>query len=132
MPSSRVEDIINYFQRTDLNLKNIEIIRAFENEFELFRKTESFESKWHHLERMHIIGQQSIGLHFSVHFMMLRQATDDKNSREFIGQVFRLFLILPGHIFGRLPIGNIGSTRVNAFQAMAIPEDLKKILNSEH
>lgn len=84
------------------------------------------EKRWQHLERLHIIGQQFLFKHFQVHLLMLRQACVDKNLDEILGQLLRLSLVFPGHLFGKLPIGNIGSSRVSAFKRMSIPEDLKK------
>lgn len=86
----------------------------------------SFE-KWRQLERLHILGQLLIWYHYHIHFLMLELAFQERKMFELLGQIFRIILILPGHLLGQLPIGNIGTTRVSAFEKMAIPEDLKPI-----
>ncbi len=83
------------------------------------------EMKWYHLERLHVLSQASFKKHIFIHITMLGEAYKDKNIREFLGQLIRLFLVIPWHIFHRLPIGNIGTTRVSAFTPMEIPEDLR-------
>ncbi len=109
--------------------KKSEIIKIFQNEFELFKKSHSIEDKWSRLERMHILGQMYFVLHFQVHLLMLILAIKQINLKEALGQVLRLALVTPGHIFQRLPKGNVGTTRVSAFAPMAVPEDLKSLLN---
>lgn len=81
--------------------------------------------KWSHLERLHVLSQSSFKKHIFIHITMIDEAYNDKNIREFLGQLIRLFLVTPWHIFHRLPIGNIGTTRVSAFTPMEIPEDLR-------
>lgn len=98
----------------------------YEKELQLFLAEDKSQERWQHLERLHIIGQQFLFKHFQVHLLMFRQACIDKNLGEILGQLLRLSLVFPGHLFGKLPIGNIGSSRVSAFKIMAIPEDLKK------
>lgn len=96
----------------------------FEIELALYYKSNR-EEKWLRLERLHVIGQQFLSKHFLVHFLMLKLAVLDTNWREILGQLFRLILVLPGHFFNRLPLGNIGSSRVSPFKKMSIPDDLK-------
>lgn len=96
----------------------------FENELAHYYKSNK-EEKWLRLERLHVIGQQFLSKHFFVHFLMLKVAVVDTNWREILGQLFRLILVLPGHFFNRLPLGNIGSSRVSPFKKMNIPDDLK-------
>jgi hypothetical protein len=81
-------------------------------------------ARWILLERLHIIGQQNVKTHFFVHFLMLQEAFSQKNISEFLGQLVRLFLVVPGHLFNRLPVGNVGTTRVSAFKSMPLPKDL--------
>lgn len=88
--------------------------------------------KWKQLERLHIIGQVIMTLHYQVHFMMLKLALKEGKNVEFFGQIFRILLVMPGHLLGRLPSGNIGTSRVSAFSRMELPEDLKDLRNSLH
>jgi hypothetical protein len=48
--------------------------------------------------------------------------------REVIGQVLRIALVPIGHLVGRLPIGNTGGANVSAFKPMAIPPELKRLI----
>ena len=43
------------------------------------------DMKWYHFERLHIF----------IHITMLGEAYKDKNIREFLGQLIRLFLVIP-------------------------------------
>lgn len=103
----------------------------YEKELRLFLDEDKSQERWQHLERLHIIGQQFLFKHFQVHLLMLKQAYIDKNIGEILGQLLRLSFVFPGHLFGKLPIGNIGSSRVSAFKRMAIPEDLKKYFDQK-
>jgi uncharacterized protein DUF3703 len=40
------------------------------------------------------------------------------------GQLFRLIAIIPGYLFGWVPIGDTGGADVSAIRSMPIPEDL--------
>lgn len=80
---------------------------------------------WQHLERAHIIAQPMLREHLRSHWLMLRLALRERDTAEVAGQALRLVLVIPGNLSGRLPIGNIGRARVNAFRQMSIPSDLK-------
>lgn len=56
---------------------------------------------------------------------MLRHALLLKDVREAGGQVLRLGLAVIGNLAGRLPTGNTGRARTNAFAPMAVPADLE-------
>jgi hypothetical protein len=51
--------------------------------------------KWYHLERLHVLSQSSFKKHFFIHITMISEAYNDKNIREFLGQLIRLFLVIP-------------------------------------
>lgn len=103
-----------------------ELNRLYTNELKLLSTiTEDSRKRWQHLERLHVLGQQFLFKHLHVHLLMLRQACIDKNTYEISGQLLRLSLVFPGHLFGKLPIGNVGTSRVSALQKMEIPKDLK-------
>ena len=91
-------------------------------------KSRQFDACWDHLERAHILGQLSWKYHFITHYLMFSLAFKTKNFKEIIGQIPRLFLAIPGSLFGKAPRGNIGSSKVGIFEPMALPEDLKCIL----
>lgn len=78
-----------------------------------------------HLERAHIIGQRYFFAHLITHVHMLRIAVQRRDRREVRGQLTRLLAVLPGYVFGWVPVGNPGSARVSAIKPMPIPEDLR-------
>jgi Protein of unknown function (DUF3703) len=83
------------------------------------------------LERAHVLGQRDIGPHLRVHLRMLRVACAMGDGREARGQLLRILLTPIGHLTGRLPLGNTGASNVNAFEPMAIPPDLERLLQDE-
>lgn len=103
---------------------------AFRTEADMYLALQTSEAKWKQLERLHIIGQSILSLHLKTHWLMLNLAIEEAKSTEILGQALRLVLVFPGHIFGKLPIGNVGTTRVSAFRPMEIPSDLKGLFNS--
>ena len=108
--------------------KESKLRAAFATEFEKYQTASSSIEKWSYLERLHIIGQLLVSLHLKTHWLMLKLAIKEANATESLGQIFRLFLVIPGHILRRLPIGNVGTTRVSAFRKMEIPTDLQDLL----
>lgn len=109
-------------------MSNEKIREHFKIELDLYRSSKDSAQKWYYLERLHILGQMFLFKHLHVHMLMLKQSLVDRNPQELLGQLFRLGLVLPGHILHRLPFGNVGSSRVSAFKMMDIPDDLKEIL----
>lgn len=85
------------------------------------------EQAFRHFERAHILGQQRTLLHVRAHIAMLRVASRQGDKRELVGQLKR---IVAAALFSRIwvPKGNTGGTNVSAFEPMAIPEDLQRIL----
>lgn len=47
-----------------------------------------------------------------------------RDSREVMGQIFRLILVPVGHALRRLLAGNTGRANVSAFAPMRLPDDL--------
>jgi len=92
------------------------------------RRQQQWQAAWYHLERAHILGQQDFMLHWHSHWLMLKLAADQINWPEIRGQVLRLLLTPVGHITGRLPPGNPGSSRYPVLQASAVPDDLQVYL----
>lgn len=80
------------------------------------------------LERADVLGQRDFSAHLRVHGWMLRVGWETGDWREVVGQLMRLALVPLGHLVGRLPIGNTGGANVSAFAPMAIPPDLKRLL----
>lgn len=81
-----------------------------------------------HFERAHILGQRYLFLHFYAHWQLLRVAVQRNDVREALGQLVRLFAVLPGYLSGWVPKGNTGSANVSALQPMAVPSDLEPLV----
>ena len=83
------------------------------------------------LQRAHVLGQRDIGPHLRVHLLMLRAAWALRDGRELRGQLLRLVLTPIGHLSGRLPLGNIGTSDVSPFEPMALPPDMAHLLHDD-
>lgn len=83
-----------------------------------------------HFERAHILSQRYTVPHARSHWAMLRVGWINRDAREVLGQFARLPAAL---LFSRIwvPVGNTGGSNVRAFEAMAIPSDLAKLLDEE-
>ena len=102
--------------------------QAFKTEMALAsaaRQAGDSDLEMNHLERAHIIGQRYFFAHLSTHMQMLRLGQQRKDLREVRGQLARLLAVLPGYVFGWVPVGNPGSARVSPVKPMPIPKDLK-------
>ena len=85
-------------------------------------------AEWSHLERAHILSQPMALPHVRTHLAMAGFAVRRHDRREIAGQVVRLMLAAPGSLSGRYPIGNTGGADVSAFKPMAVPDDLRALL----
>lgn len=102
--------------------------QAIQNEIDLYlearrRKIQSLCV--HHLGRAHILAQKSVVIHLIVHVLMLVHACSRRDIKEIKGQLVRLIATVPGHVFNKLPRGNIGWSSVSMFERMDIPSDLE-------
>jgi hypothetical protein len=108
------------------------IVAAFDKEMQQtltnFR-AKDFDSAYRHVERAHILGQRFFIGHWRTHYWMLRIALATSNRKEVFGQIVRLLAVLPGFVFGWVPVGNTGRATVSAIRPMPIPEDLKPYFN---
>lgn len=68
------------------------------------------------LEEAHLMAQPKAWPHFLVHWKMFILALEFKNWEEFLGQIPRLLLAIPGSLLGKAPKGNVGSTRMGIFE----------------
>lgn len=68
------------------------------------------------LEEAHLLVQPYYWPHFYVHWKMLCLAFTFRNWKEFLGQLPRLALAIPGSILGKAPKGNVGSTKMGIFE----------------
>jgi hypothetical protein len=104
-------------------------LKKMKSEISLFK--DAFESQndelcRHHLGRAHILSQCSVIDHLNIHLLMLVYSLRQFNFNECMGQLLRLFVTCPGHLFGRVPQGNIGWSSVALTEELPIPEDLKE------
>jgi hypothetical protein len=77
-----------------------------------------------HLERAHVLGQESTYWHVKVHVLMLLWGIRQRSVRETLGQVFRIIGAATKTAFGLVPEGNTGGSGVSPFKAMPIEPDL--------
>ena len=77
-----------------------------------------------HLERAHVIGQESTQWHVNVHLLMLLWAVRNHSVREFLGQLLRTVGAATKTAFGLVPQGNTGGANVSPFKKMPIASDL--------
>lgn len=99
---------------------------------EMLKANKAFDDKHYelafsHLERAHILAQKYTKAHVATHWWMFKIGVKRSNIKEVLGQSLRIVSAL---LFSKIwvPKGNTGGTNVSAFKAMAIPEDLAKIL----
>ena len=86
------------------------------------------DQAFHHFERAHIIGQQSLTRHMVSHWWMFKIGIRKSDFREIFGQTTRMVAVIPGYVFGWVPKGNTGGANVSPIKPMAIPEDLAPML----
>ncbi len=91
-------------------------------------KAEAIEV-WRHLERAHILSQDSVWRHFCIHFAMLVFALSNKDWKEAFGQLPRILLSIPSSLFSVAPKGNTGRANVGMFASLPMPPDLRLVMN---
>lgn len=91
-------------------------------------RTGNHESAFSHLETAHVLGQQFLLPHITVHFWMLRVAAARQDKREIVGQITRLAATVPGFITGWVPLGNTGGANVSALKPLPVPESLSSLV----
>jgi Protein of unknown function (DUF3703) len=85
------------------------------------------ERAFEHLGRAHIISQRHTWQHVYVHWLMLKLGASTGDRREVFGQLSRIFAAT---LFSRIwvPVGNTGRANVSAMRPMAMPDDLRILL----
>lgn len=81
-----------------------------------------------HLERAHVLGQESTYWHVKVHALMLLWAARNGSAREALGQVFRIFGAATKTAFGLVPQGNTGGANVSPFKKMLLAPELAALI----
>lgn len=95
---------------------------------ELLLHSGDYEESMRHLERAHVLGQNLIGPHVSVHWLMLRVAVARRDPGAALGQIARIVLGAIGSAVGVLPNGNTGGSDVDMFRKMPIAPELARLL----
>jgi hypothetical protein len=86
-------------------------------------------SAFAHLERAHILGQQSTVQHVRVHWAMFRWALRRNGAGEAAGQAWRIVgAALKTWLW--VPAGNTGGANVSGFRPMPVPEDLQRLIDA--
>ena len=83
-----------------------------------------------HLERAHILGQNSTRLHTQTHILMMRWGLRQPSSREVAGQLFRIVGAATKTAFGLVPAGNTGGANVSPFRTLPIPAELQILMRA--
>ncbi|MDG6098763.1 DUF3703 domain-containing protein [Alteromonas sp. ZYF713] len=87
------------------------------NELESAGKlSESF----HHLENAHVLGQESTWWHVKVHVLMFLWAIRQRDIKECIGQIVRIFGAATKTAIGLVPAGNTGGSNISPFKKLPI------------
>lgn len=115
-----------------LNTKMPKLLQApYSTELSSFEKAcdeQDYANAWHHIERAHIIGQRYPYQHTQTHWKMLLLGWLTGNFKEIVGQIMRLMLGAPFSFINKIPVGNVGSSRVSLVQSQELPEDLAELL----
>jgi len=86
-------------------------------------------SAFAHLERAHILGQQSTIEHVRVHWAMFRWALRHNAAHEALGQAWRIVgATLKTWLW--VPTGNTGGANVSGFRPMPVPNDLQQLIDA--
>lgn len=81
-----------------------------------------------HLERAHVLGQESTYWHVKVHVLMLLWALRNHSAREAFGQLFRIVGAATKTAFGLVPQGNTGGANISPFRKMPIAPELATLI----
>jgi len=81
-----------------------------------------------HLERAHVLGQESTYWHVRVHGMMLAWAIRNRSFSEVLGQLFRIVGAATKTAIGLVPQGNTGGANISPFKKMPIEHELAALI----
>lgn len=84
--------------------------------------------EFYHLERAHVLGQESTYWHVKVHVLMLIWGIRNRAPKEIIGQVMRIIGAATKTAVGLVPKGNTGGANVSPFKKMPVPEELELLI----
>ncbi|MVW77135.1 DUF3703 domain-containing protein [Pseudomonas xionganensis] len=113
----------HYFSQKIASCIKYEIARA-----KNARAVGDYQSEFIHLERAHVLGQESTFWHVKVHFLMLIWAFRNNSIREFFGQIIRILGAAVVTPLGLVPLGNTGGSNVSPFKKMPIDTELDSLI----
>jgi uncharacterized protein DUF3703 len=105
--------------------------KAFGTEIALARalmRQKRHDEAFAHLERAHVLGQQSVVPHVRSHWLMLRVAVHRREPAALLGQAARIVLGALGSALGSVPTGNTGGTNISMFKRLPIEPELLEII----
>jgi hypothetical protein len=94
------------------------------------RSARNTQQEFAHLERAHVLGQDSTYWHVKVHLRMLSWAVRNHSIKEALGQVMRIIGAATMTAPGLVPQGNTGGANVSAFKKMTIAPELAAIIQT--
>ena len=112
-------------------MRNAKYNKFISDEYEKFYISADLgdiEQSWISLQRIHIVSQSVLIDHLKSHFNMFCYAIKISDTKEIFGQIIRLLLAPIGHLLGKIPVGNRGTSDVNPFVKETIPNDLKELI----
>jgi cellulose synthase/poly-beta-1,6-N-acetylglucosamine synthase-like glycosyltransferase len=93
------------------------------------RSMRDYQLEFAHLERAHVLGQESTFWHAKVHCLMLVWALRNLSVREIFGQIIRVIGAVIVTPIGLVPLGNTGGANVSPFKKMPIDPELNSLIN---
>lgn len=82
-----------------------------------------------HLERAHVLGQESTIQHVRVHWRMFAWGWRQKRGRECAGQVLRMVGAATKTGIGLVPTGNTGGSNISPFKRLPVPAELATLID---
>lgn len=88
-------------------------------------KLKEYSVSFYHFENAHILGQRHLWRHVISHYWMLIVGLKTNNTKEIIGQIFRIIASLLFTIIW-VPTGNTGGTNISPVKSISIRKELQK------
>jgi len=88
-----------------------------------------FQDEFAHLERAHVLGQESTRWHVLTHIEMAKWAYRHHHTHELLGQLFRIVGAATKTALGLVPAGNTGGANVSPFKVMPVSPDLRILID---
>lgn len=115
--------------RTSFSKQIKPYIEAELNKAASARSASYYDEEFSHLERAHVLGQESTYWHVKVHVLMLAWAVRNHAIKEALGQVVRIVGAATVTVLGLIPLGNTGGSNVSPFKKMPIDPELAALIH---